>query len=211
MSEQLQAIATVLSLVNPAICAAIFSKIEAGRTLVQDQKPSGRGSHSRIADAFKSMIAVFVILSLAALVGVKVLEVFGVSLDAFSVAGGFVLAWMGFGMLKGDSPDSGALDSDRSGEEVSLTPLIMFAASPGTITGVITLAVAHSKTEFPTTALIATGVTAIITFGAMLVLSSISGKKQGGLVHETVTRFMGLIVIAMGVQFALTGIKSFMA
>ena len=59
--------------------------------------------------------------------------------------------------------------------------------------------------------LIAIGVTAIITLGVVLVLSSFGGKNHGGLVHETVTRFMGLIVIAMGVQFALTGIKSFMA
>ena len=34
------------------------------------------------------------------------------------------------------------------------------------------------------------------------------GRSHGGngFVRDTVTRFMGLIVIAMGVQFALTGI-----
>ena len=31
-----------------------------------------------------------------------------------------------------------------------------------------------------------------------------------GYVHDTVTRFMGLIVIAMRVQFALSGMRSFM-
>jgi len=31
-----------------------------------------------------------------------------------------------------------------------------------------------------------------------------------GFVRDTATRFMGLIVIAMGVQFALTGIRAFM-
>ena len=44
------------------------------------------------------------ILALAALLGVKVLSLFGVSLDAFQVAGGGVLAWMGFSMLKGIHP-----------------------------------------------------------------------------------------------------------
>jgi multiple antibiotic resistance protein len=34
-------------------------------------------------------------------------------------------------------------------------------------------------------------------------------RDSGGLVHEMVTRFMGLIVIAMGVQFALTGVREF--
>jgi multiple antibiotic resistance protein len=33
----------------------------------------------------------------------------------------------------------------------------------------------------------------------------------GGPVHDIITRFMGLIVLAMGVQFALTGVRAFMA
>jgi len=45
-----------------------------------------------------------VILAAAALVGTRVLEMFGMSLDTFSVAGGFVLAWMGFSMLEGARP-----------------------------------------------------------------------------------------------------------
>ncbi len=200
MSEYLQAIVTLLSLVNPAICGAIFSKIE-----------TGRSSAAKTADALKAMIATLVILSLAALFGAKVLETFGVSLDAFSVAGGFVLAWMGFAMLKGDSPGSGGSAKGHSNDDASLTPLILFAASPGTMTGVITLSVAHSKTQIPVTALVAIGVTVAITFCAILILSSFSGKNQGGIMRETVTSFMGLIVIAMGVQFALTGFKSFMA
>ena len=36
------------------------------------------------------------------------------------------------------------------------------------------------------------------------------GNVAGGYVHDTVTRFMGLIVIAMKVQFALSGMRSFM-
>jgi hypothetical protein len=34
-------------------------------------------------------------------------------------------------------------------------------------------------------------------------------KGAGGLLHNMVTRFMGLIVIAMGVQVALTGFHQF--
>ena len=34
-------------------------------------------------------------------------------------------------------------------------------------------------------------------------------KGAGDLLHDMVTRFMGLIVIAMGVQFALTGFHDF--
>jgi multiple antibiotic resistance protein len=199
MDEQLQAIATVLSLVNPAICAAMFSSAE-----------MGRDTKAKVADGIKASIAILVILCLAALFGAKVLDAFGISLDAFKVAGGGVLAWMGFAMLSSSS-DSKNPEAKTDDKNASLTPLIMFAASPGTITGVITLAVAHSKFDLPITTLIAIAVTVAVTFLVMLALSYVGGKNQGGFARNMVTRFMGLIVIAMGVQFALEGFKAFMA
>jgi len=199
MGEQLQAIATVLSLVNPAICAAMFSSAV-----------GGLGTGEKVGQAIKASVAILVILSLAALFGEKVLETFGISLDAFKVAGGGVLAWMGFSMLSGGADSNKSQGKSEQGDS-SLSPLIMFAASPGTITGVITLAVTHAKTEFPVTALVAIGVTVVVTFVVMIAVSLIGGKQQGGFVRDTTTRFMGLIVIAMGVQFLLTGFKNFMA
>jgi small neutral amino acid transporter SnatA (MarC family) len=87
------------------------------------------------------------ILAVAALVGTRPLDLFNVSLDAFMVAGGGVLAWMGFSMLSGQG-SSGSPDTITASGKDSLTPLILFAASPGTITGVITLAAAHTRLGF---------------------------------------------------------------
>jgi small neutral amino acid transporter SnatA (MarC family) len=113
-------------------------------------KPAG-ATGAKTADAVKSAVAILVILGLAALFGARLLKTFGVSLDAFSVAGGFVLAWM-----------------------------------------VFTVAVA-------------------VTLPVMLLISIFGSKTQSGFVRETVTHLMGLMVIAMGFQFALNGIKAFMA
>jgi multiple antibiotic resistance protein len=45
---------------------------------------------------------------------------------------------------------------------------------------------------------------------AMLLVARGGPRASGaGLLHDTVTRFMGLIVLAMGVQFALTGFHNF--
>ena len=197
MDEALQATVTVLSLINPAVAAAIFQRLETGRSRSEE-----------IVDATKAILAIAAILAGAALFGAKLLAVFGVSMDAFSVAGGAVLAWMGFSMLKGGSHDS-ADDSPSEGPP-SLSPLILFAASPGTITGVITISVAHTGTELPITALIAIGIAALVTW-IVLVLSGrlVSGKK--GLVQDLMPKLMGLIVLAMGVQFGLNGLKSFLA
>ena len=45
--------------------------------------------------------------------------------------------------------------------------VILFAASPGTITGLVTLAVAHSKLDLPVTALVAVAVAAVVMWIAM--------------------------------------------
>ena len=122
MEQHLQAIVTVLSLVNPLICGAMFAQIEAGQT-----------SATRLADATKAALAVLVILIIAALAGARVLKVFGVSLEAFSIAGGGVLTWIGFSMLRGGTPQSQGPTEEGAKEKRSLTPVILFAASPGTM------------------------------------------------------------------------------
>jgi multiple antibiotic resistance protein len=135
-----------------------------------------------------------------------VLQVFGVSLEAFSIAGGGVLAWIGFSMLRGNSAPipNGASDQKRS-----LTPVILFAASPGTITGVIKLAVVHAKLLLPVTALVAVAMATVVMW-IMMVLVGREGTHAGnGFLRDTATRFMGLIIIAMGTQFALTGLRDF--
>jgi multiple antibiotic resistance protein len=198
MEQQLQAIVTVLSLVNPLICGAMFAQIEAG----QD-----RGA--RLADATKAALAVLVILVVAALAGARVLHLFGVSLDAFAVAGGGVLSWIGISMLGAKSTPDQDHAMEGADEKRSITPLILFAASPGTITGVITLAVAHAKLLLPVTALVAVAVVSAVMWIVMVLMARGRPRTPGGFLHDTATRFMGLIIVAMGVQFALTGIRGF--
>ncbi len=112
-------------------------------------------------------------------------------------------------MLRGNSPQARDSSKDEHGRKRSLTPVILFAASPGTIPGVITLAVAHTKLALPVTALVAVAVA--VTWVAMLAMArgGTGASGTGNLLHDMVTRFMGLIVIAMGVQFALTGLRNF--
>ena len=198
MNEQLQAIVTVLSLVNPAICGAMFAQIEENRSQSQ-----------RVTDATKAVLATTVILTVSALIGTQLLHLFGVSLDAFMVAGGGVLAWMGFSMLSGQVTSSTSVNAP-SKVGASLTPLVLFAASPGTITGVITLSAAHTGLDLPVTALVAIAVAALVTWLALLLVSRVAAKaSEGGSTRDMITRFMGLIVLSMGVQFALTGLRKF--
>ena len=77
----------------------------------------------------------------------------------------------------------------------------------------ITLAVAHSRLAVPVTALIAVAVgSAVMWLVIMLAILAESGKKSGsGIGKDITSRLMGLIVLAMGVEFALTGMRAFFA
>jgi multiple antibiotic resistance protein len=180
MKEHLQAIVTVLSLVNPVVCGAMFAR--------------NRAHAEQWTDATKVALAIAVILIAAALIGTELLHLFGLSLDAFMVAGGGVLSWMGFCMLSGHGA---SLTSQPANSETSLTPLILFAASPGTVTGVITLSAAHSRLDPPVTALVAVVVASAVTWFVLLQMARIPDQKNGaGFARATMTSFMGLIVLA---------------
>ena len=206
IGEHLQAVATLFSLVNPMVCAMMFATLTEGQSVAQ-----------RTLDATRAIAVIAVVLLVAALAGARILSLFGVSLDVFSVAGGFVLSFIGFNMLVGsgssDKPDPATQPKENTSGVAALAPMILFAASPGTITGVITISAVHSKTDIPLTALVGVGV--VLTFTLILLLlvsrkTKDAGTKPPGLARNMLSRYMGLIVIAMGFQYALTGYKAFM-
>jgi len=144
------------------------------------------------------------------LIGLKVLSIFGISLDVFRVVGGMIIAYMGFDMLRGSHTVAQAPpESGDAGVHGSLVPLLMFAAGPGTITAVVTLAAVHTPDGLPMTAIIAAVVGAGVTLVA-LTLAVRLGPRLGRGTQATVTRFMGLIVASMGMQFVLVGLKAFL-
>jgi multiple antibiotic resistance protein len=117
---------------------------------------------------------------------------------------------MGFGMLGGrhtvvQAPPT----NDEAAAPSSLSPLIMFAAGPGTITAVVTLAAAHTPDGFPLTAIVAAVIGAVVTFAALLLAVGL-GSHVGRSTQAVITRFMGLIVASMGMQFVLTGLKAYL-
>ena len=118
---------------------------------------------------------------------------------------------MGFDMLGGAQKIAQAPPSSGAGTDTrtSLTPLVKFAAGPGTITAVVTLAAVHTPDGLPLSALAASAIGAGVTFGVLLIASKL-GSHISQNTQAIVTQFMGLIVTAMGMQFVLTGFRAFM-
>ena len=195
----LQAIVTVLAVINPVVCGSIFL------TLTPELEPV-----QRRRAAAKAALAILIILVVSALIGLRVLAVFGISLDVFRIVGGLIIVYMGLDMLRGHQTVGQASPGDDGPASASLAPLIMFAAGPGTITAVVTLAAVHTPDGLPVTAVVAAVVGAGVTF-AVLLLAIAAGAHVKHSTQAIVTRFMGVIVASMGMQFALTGLKAFLA
>jgi multiple antibiotic resistance protein len=200
LQQMVQAIVTVLAVINPVVCGEIF--------LALTPKLESR---KRRRAAINVAFSILIILLGSALIGLKVLKIFGISLDAFRIVGGVIIAYMGLDMLRGghrlgQAPPRSGGDTDTRG---SLAPLVMFAAGPGTIATVVTLAAVHSRHGLPLTALTASVVGAMVTFGVLLLVIEV-GSRIGTSTQAAITRFMGLIVTSMGMQFVLAGLKAFM-
>ena len=199
LHQVLQAIVTVLAVINPVVCGSLFLTLTPNLTAPERRR-----------EAAKVALNILIILMASALVGLKVLSIFGISLDVFRVVGGMIIAYMGFDMLRGSHTVAQAPpENGDAGIQGSLVPLLMFAAGPGTITAVVTLAAVHTPDGLPMTAIIAAVVGAGVTFAA-LILAVRLGSRLGRGTQATVTRFMGLIVASMGMQFVLVGLKAFL-
>jgi multiple antibiotic resistance protein len=102
LHQIVQAIVTVLAVINPVMCGSIFL------TLTPNLPPTQR----RLA-AIKVALGILIILVVSELIGLKILSIFSISLDAFRIVGGMIIAYMGFDMLRGQQTVGQASPADE--------------------------------------------------------------------------------------------------
>jgi len=190
----IQAAVTMTAVINPMIAGVMLLQMEAGKS-----------NREKIILTLKTTALTTVILLISAILGQMILKFFGISLEVFRIVGGLIIAYIGFKMLSGNM-----LQSEVVKESNSLNDLVMFMASPGSIAAAITLSAVHSPNHFPLTSVVAVLFAMLFTLVEIIVMirmsKSIDMKRQ-----RLTTQFMGVIIIAMGLQFALEGYKQFMA
>jgi multiple antibiotic resistance protein len=181
----------MLAVINPVVCGAMLLDIQNGKDL-----------KTNIKAAVKAMLVVLIILLISAFGGKFILNIFGISVEAFKIVGGVIIGIIGVQMLFGLKNGS---ESDGNGD---LTNLILFAASPGTITMVMTLAAVHHFEGIPISAIVGVVVAVVVSLGIIMLMLFMAAKKSAS-GRGFITKFMGLIIVAMGLQFMLDGIKDF--
>ena len=196
-----QAIVSVLVITDP-ITRGIFFKS------LTEHEPERRREYIR-----KVTITVAVVLGVAALAGREILDAIGINLGAFGIAGGIIVALMGFEMLFGGEPSRAqggeeAHEKPESFEGSVIVPYaIPFIAGPGAITLVITLAASTDNGEGTLAALIAVAIAVILLPIAHLFIADRVNLSEDGM--QIATKFGGLLIATIGIQLMLNGINNF--
>lgn len=154
------------------------------------------------------------LLTLFALVGRFLFQAFGFSLAAFEIAGGILLFLVAFDMLQGriGATRLSTADHDdaiRRRDEISVVPLgIPLLAGPGAISTVMIYEGSSGNDPFVIVAtFVAIGVTTALTFFILRFGPRIL-RRLGRVGVMAMTRVLGLLLAAVGVQFVVNGVSA---
>ncbi|MEO1130809.1 MAG: MarC family protein, partial [Planctomycetota bacterium] len=169
----------------------------------------GMTNAQRRAAALRACLAVLIILSIAAIAGAPILHLFGISLPAFQAGGGLIILLMGLQMMKGQSNKTSYSPDDTENEDTILVPFAMpLLAGPGAIATVITLTAKHDTVLSYGSIYLAIFILVIVLFVSLLGASWIGGHigKRG---QKMFVQFMGLILVAVGAELILGGLRRY--
>ena len=167
---------------------------------------------TRRAVAVRSVLIAFLIVATFALLGRVIFAAFGITLPAFRIAGGALITLVGFQMLQGRDPGGPAPSApgDEAAIGIAVSPLAMpILGGPGAIATAMSFAAETSTAE----------ITRVLAALAVICLANLAGfLGSGGLVRflgdngiKVVSRLMGLILLVIGVQMLIVGVRGAVA
>jgi multiple antibiotic resistance protein len=173
---------------------------------------SGFSDEDRDIILRRAVLVLGSVLALFALVGRFLFQAFGFTLAAFEIAGGILLFMVAYDMLRGEMTKVKLSTQDREEaiarrDELSVVPLgIPLLAGPGAIS---TVMIYEGNAANSPVSILATFVAiAITTVAAFLILRFgqpiLRGLGRVGVM--AMTRVLGLLLAAVGIQFVITGI-----
>jgi len=203
----------VLSFVLLSLSSVIIIINPLGATLIYVSFTTAMDRPARDAIAKDACRYALIILLTVAVLGTWILQLFGITLEAFRIAGGILLFGIGMEMVYAKTSRTKLTATEkyesRDEEDVAMMPLaIPMIAGPGAITTTIVL-----MNEAVTITPVAIGVvffsiiiSIAITY-AMMMNSDYIMKKIGQREYRAINRLLGMLLIAIAVQFVINGIR----
>ena len=195
------AIATLLVVADPVFLSALFLGITNGMAPSQRREVALRGS-----------VIAFCILLAAGLGGAKLLELLGISLSAFRIAGGLLLLSSAAEMVfdrrsqRLQAAAEQAISIDHVKNIAAFPLAIPLMAGPGAITAMILLA---GRANGQVTYLVSLYAVAALVMAACLacfLMAERISKIMGITGRAVLTRLLGIILAALAVQFVIDGV-----
>ncbi len=202
LSFALLSLSSIIIIVNPL-----------GATLIYVSFTTSMDQITRDTIAKDACRFALIILLTVAVLGTWILQLFGITLEAFRIAGGILLFGIGMEMVYAKTSRTKLTATEkyesRDIEDVAMMPLaIPMIAGPGAITTTIVL-----MNEAITITPIAIG----IVFFSILISIAVTYfmmrnsdyiiTKIGQREYRAINRLLGMLLIAIAVQFVINGIR----
>lgn len=197
--------AAMIAIVNPIGALPVFISYT-----------EGERKHVQQWLAIFVALTVLVLLTLFLLIGAGILKFFGITIAAFRIAGGILLLLTGISMVHGGQTkrtqeliEQAQFDDFKEAKLVYQKILVPFCVplliGPGSISTVI-LYGSHAHDEFTLLGFI--GVIVLMALLVLLTLLTVGATRRmlGQIGLEVITRLLGMVLAAIGMQFILNGL-----
>ncbi|WP_284442969.1 YchE family NAAT transporter [Buchnera aphidicola] len=189
------------ALVNPIGMIPIFT------TMTNNQSFLERKKTNLIANVSASLI-----LLISLFFGADILNIFGISINSFRIAGGILIISIAFSMISGQFIKKIKKTKDKKEENkldnISVVPLAMpLIAGPGAISSTIVWSTYYSSWMnlfLCSLVIFLFSFVCWLCFEAAPCVVQILGKTG----INIITRVMGLLLMSLGIEFIIIGIKS---
>jgi multiple antibiotic resistance protein len=197
----LLALSSIFFLVDPFAAIGSFLAITANADKAR-----------RCAIARKGAFTCFMVLTSFALAGQLIFKMFGITLPAFEIAGGLILLLIGLDMLEArrsaTQETTSEAEEGAAKEDAGIVPLgIPMLAGPGAISSVMVL-VGQAPSYWCWQLGAILGSIAVTAFVSYWVLAG--ADRVRGFLGETgiriLVRIMGLLLVALAMQFFVNGL-----
>lgn len=199
--ESLRQFAGLLTIVNPIGAIPLFL------VATRDYTPKQRRAVARTA-----ALTVMVTLLVAGTFGEPILRFFGISLPSFRVGGGILILLMGISMLQAQSSEAKHGPEERKYMEeeqaVAVVPLgIPLLSGPGSIA--LSIVESNRATTAVQSGLLYFNMVLVgLVVWGTLKAAPLAGQALGKVGINVVTRLMGLVVVAIAVEFITDGLRT---
>jgi len=195
-------LAALLPITNPFSTAPLFASLTTNFDARRQRQ-----------QAFLACVYALAILVTFLVLGRVIIEFFGISIPGIRVAGGLIIATVGFRMLFPGPPRTG--EAVAAQEDIAFTPIAMPSlAGPGSIAVVLGAAAQIQRNRPDDWLLVYFAVIAgmVVTLTIAYAVLHASAKMvrvlgPGGI--DAMTRIFGFLLICIAMQFLLTGISDF--